>query len=63
METKLTDAFSLRVGYNYQSSPIVEDAFRNIEVTDNTRTVASYMNPKSRQAVAFGLGYRGRLLC
>ena len=61
METKLTDAFSLRVGYNYQSSPIVEDAFRNIEVTDNTRTVASYMNPKSRQAVAFGLGYRGRL--
>lgn len=61
METKLTDAFSLRVGYNYQSSPIVDDAFRNIEATDNTRTVASYMNPKSRQAVAFGLGYRGRL--
>ena len=61
METKLTDAFSLRVGYNYQSSPIVEDAFRNIEATDNTRTVASYMNPKSRQAVTFGLGYRGRL--
>lgn len=61
METKLTDAFSLRVGYNYQSSPIVDDAFRNIEATDNTRTVASYMNPKCRQAVAFGLGYRGRL--
>lgn len=61
METKLTDAFSLRVGYNYQSSPIVDDAFRNIEATDNTRTVASYMNPKSRQAVTFGLGYRGRL--
>lgn len=60
METKLADVFSVRVGYNYQSSPIVADAFRNIEVTDNTRTTAAYMNPKCRQAVTCGLGYRGR---
>ena len=51
----------LRQEPGVKSSPIVEDAFRNIEATDNTRTVASYMNPKSRQAVTFGLGYRGRL--
>lgn len=60
LETKLADVFSVRVGYNYQSSPIVADAFRNIEATDNTRTTAAYMNPKCRQAVTCGLGYRGR---
>lgn len=62
METKLTDAFSVRAGYNFQSSPIKTNSFKNIAATDNTRTDAAYWNPKSRQAVTVGVGYRGRLL-
>lgn len=61
METKLTSAFSMRAGYNFQSSPIHEDSFKNIPFTDETRTDAEYLNLKSRQAVTFGMGYRGRL--
>ena len=62
METKLTSAFSMRAGYNFQSSPIHEDSFKNIPFTDETRTDADYLNLKSRQAVTFGMGYRGRLI-
>ena len=40
METKLTSAFSMRAGYNFQSSPIHEDSFKNIPFTDETRTDA-----------------------
>lgn len=61
METKLTSAFSMRAGYNFQSSPIHEDSFKNIPFTDETRTDAEYLNLNSRQAVTFGMGYRGRL--
>lgn len=61
METKLTSAFSMRAGYNFQSSPIHEDSFKNIPFTDETRTDAEYLNLKSRQAVTVGMGYRGRL--
>lgn len=62
METKVTSAFSVRAGYNFRSTPITGDAFKNIPVTDNTRTDAEYLNLKSRQAVSVGLGYRGRLV-
>lgn len=61
METKLTSAFSLRAGYNFRSAPIQEDAFKNIPVTDETRTDAEYLNLKSQQAVTVGLGWRGKL--
>lgn len=62
METKVSSAFSVRAGYNFRSTPITGDAFKNIPVTDNTRTDAEYLNLKSRQAVSVGLGYRGRLV-
>lgn len=62
METKVTSAFSVRAGYNFRSAPITDDAFKNIMVTDETRTDPEYMNLKSRQAVSVGLGYRGRVI-
>lgn len=62
METKLTNAFSVRAGYNFRSAPVMEDSFKNIPATDETRTDAEYMNLKSRQAVSVGLGYRGKLI-
>lgn len=62
METKVSSAFSVRAGYHFRSTPITGDAFKNIPVTDNTRTDAEYLNLKSRQAVSVGLGYRGRLV-
>ena len=62
METKVSSAFSVRAGYHFRSTPITSDAFKNIPVTDNTRTDAEYLNLKSRQAVSVGLGYRGRLV-
>lgn len=62
METKFCPEFSMRAGYNYKSAPIVSGSFKNIAATDETRTDASYLNPKNHQAVTFGLGYRGRLL-
>lgn len=62
METKVSSAFSVRAGYHFRSTPITSDAFKNIPVTDKTRTDAEYLNLKSRQAVSVGLGYRGRLV-
>lgn len=61
METKLTSAFSLRAGYNFRSVPIHENAYKNIPITDPTRTDAEYLNLKSQQAVTVGLGWRGKL--
>ena len=61
METKISPAFSVRAGYNFRSSPIYSDAFKNIPATDETRTDVDYLNLKSRQAVTVGFGYRGDL--
>lgn len=60
METKI-EGFAIRAGYNFKSAPIKEESFKNIPVTDNTRTDAEYMNMKSRQTLTVGLGYRGIL--
>lgn len=62
MEAWLTPKFSIRAGYNFQSSPIAGDSFKNIAATDETRTDPEYFNLKSTQAATFGLGYRGRML-
>lgn len=60
METKI-EGFAIRAGYNFKSSPIKEESFKNIAATDNTRTDPEYMNVKSRQTLTVGLGYRGNL--
>lgn len=62
MEACVTPRFSVRAGYNFQSSPITDDSFKNIAATDETRTDPEYFNLKSTQAVTVGLGYRGRII-
>lgn len=62
IETKLTSMFSVRAGYQFRSTPISEDSFKNIPETDETRTDTEYWNLKSRQDISVGLGYRGKYL-
>ena len=72
VESNLTDNFSVRCGYNYQTSPIktnsvkyvpnIESQMNNYIWYDETRTDPEYHNLKARNTFTFGLGYRGRIV-
>lgn len=57
LECKPIDNFSLRVGYNFVSQPIKDDAYRLI-AADSPFTETDYINWKATNRVTFGLGYR-----
>lgn len=60
METKLTDAVSLRAGYNYSSSVFNKDAYKSLNIND-MRTDVEYNNKFDQHTATLGLGYRGRI--
>lgn len=56
-EIKPIDEFSVRIGYNYVSSPFAKDAFRTIGY-DGYYTETDYVNWGDINRFTFGLGYR-----
>ena len=58
-EFKLMPEMSLRLGYNYISSPMKSDAFKYL-APNSMRTDTEFANPGETQNYAFGLGYRGK---
>ena len=60
METKLTDAVSLRAGYNYSSSVFEKGAYKALNWND-MRTDLEYNNKFEQHTATIGLGYRGRI--
>ncbi len=56
-EFKPVEAFSIRLGYNFVSSPFKNDAFRTIGY-DSAYTETDYINWKAINRFAVGLGYR-----
>ena len=59
MESRLTPDFSLRAGYNYQSSGFRKTAYKALADND-MRTDTEYTNDFDRHTVTCGLGYRGK---
>lgn len=57
MEVKPSDELSVRVGYNYISSPFKSDAYRTIQY-DSPFTETDFTNWKDTNRFTFGLGYR-----
>lgn len=59
-EARLSKEVALRVGYNYESSPYQQSAYRNNFVNDESYLYAvntDYVNLGSTNRVSFGLGY------
>lgn len=61
-EYRLTDNFSLRAGYSYESSPVTDNAMDGHEPiytdgADYTETQPSYAFDRSTQYITAGLGY------
>ena len=56
METCITPSFSIRAGYNHSSALFKEDAYSLLSLY---RTSTDFNNVKAKDAVTFGLGYRG----
>ena len=61
METKLTNAVSLRAGYNYSSSVFKDGAYKALNWND-MRTDVEYNNKFDQHTATIGLGYRGRIV-
>lgn len=57
MEVKPSDELSVRVGYNFISSPFKSDAYRTIQY-DSPFTETDFTNWKDTNRFTFGLGYR-----
>lgn len=60
METKITDNFSLRAGYNYSTSIFKEGAYKSLNIND-MRTDVEYNNKFDQHTATVGFGYRGRI--
>ena len=60
METKLTNAFSLRAGYNYSSSIFKDSAYKALNLND-MRTDVDFNNKYEQHTATIGLGYRGKI--
>ena len=60
METKITDNFSLRAGYNYSSSIFKDSAYKSLNWND-MRTDVEYNNKFDQHTATVGFGYRGRI--
>ncbi|MCR4612824.1 MAG: hypothetical protein K5778_02350 [Bacteroidaceae bacterium] len=59
IECKIVPEFSLRVGYNFVSSPIKSTAFRMLDAWyDTYATETAYINWKDLHRVTLGFGYR-----
>lgn len=61
METKITDAVSLRAGYNYSSAAFKDNAYKSLNWND-MRTDVDYNNKYEQHTATVGFGYRGRIL-
>lgn len=59
-EFKLAPEFSFRLGYNYMTASIKNDAAKNIAY-NSTRTDTEYANGKGISNYTLGFGYRGSL--
>ncbi|MBQ9640555.1 MAG: hypothetical protein IJV06_03215 [Bacteroidaceae bacterium] len=57
VEAKPDDAFSVRVGYNFVSSPFKNDAYNHLDY-NSSFTETDYTNWKAIHRITFGLGYR-----
>ena len=60
METRVTDAFSVRVGYNYSSSAFEKGAKKSLNWND-MRTDTEFNNKFDQNTLTVGLGYKGRI--
>lgn len=60
MEARLTPSFSLRLGYNYDTSIFKETAYKALEYND-MRTDVEYTNRFGRHTATAGIGYAGKL--
>lgn len=57
-EYRMTNQFSVRAGYSYQTSPVKERAYNGGEEIYCSSTMPAYTFDKSTQYVTCGLGYR-----
>lgn len=57
MEVKPDDAFAIRVGYNFVSSPFKKDAYNHLDY-NSSYTETDYTNWGDTHRVTLGLGYR-----
>ncbi|MGL4519246.1 MAG: OmpP1/FadL family transporter [Phocaeicola sp.] len=59
MESRLGTGLSLRAGYNYTTAAYKSESYNYLALY-STRT--DFMNTKEKQAVTFGLGYKGSVI-
>lgn len=57
VEAKPADAFAVRLGYNYISSPFKSDAYNHLDY-NSSYTETDYTNWKDIHRITFGIGYR-----
>ncbi len=57
VEAKPDDAFSVRLGYNFISSPFKNDAYNHLDY-NSSYTETDYTNWKDIHRITFGIGYR-----
>ena len=57
-EYRLTDNFSIRAGYSYQTSGSADRVRDNLEYVYTTHMPASYETENNIQHITFGLGYK-----
>lgn len=60
METKLSDAFSVRAGYNYSTSVFKDNAYKALNWND-MRADVDYNNKFEQNTFTVGFGYRSRI--
>ena len=58
MEMKPTDELSIRLGYNYVSSPFKNGAYNMLDYNNMEFTETDYTNWKAINRITFGFGYR-----
>lgn len=58
-EYRFVPEFSARIGYNYSSAPMSNDAYRVLPL-NSTRTDTEYTNLKEMNTYTLGFGYRGK---
>ena len=63
IETRISSAFSIRAGYNYNTALFNKgtDIYKYLTPSD-TRTDTEYTNTQARNTFTFGLGYRGSII-
>ncbi len=60
METRVTDAFSIRAGYNYSSAAFEKSAYKSLNWND-MRADTEFNNKFEQNTLTLGLGYHGRM--